>query len=255
MNVALILTLLALCCAAVASTPVDYKDGDTELEGALSIPKDVHGPTPIVLIVHDWAGVKDYEAHRADQIANLGYIGFAIDVYGKGVRPKTPEECMAEARKYYGDNALLRSRVKAALDYAATIPNADMTHMAMIGYCFGGMTVLDAARSGVNALGVVSFHGGLKTSTPAKKGEVKAKVLVLHGDADTAAPMTDVEALKKEMADAGVDCRVVIYHGAKHAFTVPGSDRAGVPGVGYDAKADKGSWEEMRKFLKEIFGA
>ena len=254
MKMLLLLAFMA-ACAAFASRPVDYKDGDTVLEGALAMPKDVKDRTPIVLIVHDWNGIDSYEEGRADQIAKLGYIGFAIDIYGKGVRPKDAKESAAEAGKFYRDNALLRSRVKAAIDFAATIPHVDMKRMAMIGYCFGGMTVLDAARNGVDVLGVVSFHGGgFKTSNPAKAGDVKAKVLVLHGDADTASPVADVEAFKQEMKNAGVDCRVVIYHGAKHAFTVPGSDKMGNPGVGYDAKADKASWIEMRKFLKELFG-
>lgn len=249
MKLMLLLAFMA-ACAAFASKPVEYKDGEAVLQGALAVPKDVKAGTPIVLIVHDWNGIDAYEEGRADQIAKLGYIGFAIDVYGKGVRPKNAQESAAEAGKYYSNNALLRSRVKAALAYAATIPHGAPKKIAMIGYCFGGMTVLDAARNGVDVLGVVSFHGGgFKTDKPAKKGDVKAKVLVLHGDADTSSPMADVEAFKREMKTAGVDCRVVIYPGAKHAFTVPTAvDR-------YDAKADKASWEEMRKFLKGLFGA
>jgi dienelactone hydrolase len=248
MKLMLLLAFMA-ACAAFAAKPVEYKDGETVLQGALAVPENVKAGTPVVLIVHDWNGIDAYEEGRADQIAKLGYIGFAIDIYGKGVRPKNNQESAAEAGKYYSNNALLRSRVKAALDYAKTIPHADRKKFAMIGYCFGGMTVIDAARSGVDVLGVVSFHGGgFKTASPAKRGDVKAKVLVLHGDKDTASPVADVDAFRDEMKNAGASCRVVIYPGAQHAFTVP------TAGDRYDAKADKASWEEMRKFLKGLFG-
>jgi dienelactone hydrolase len=246
------LALFLLPVLSMASEPVEYRDGETVLEGSIAYPKDKEGKLPVVLIVHDWNGIDSYEQGRADQIAGLGYIGFAIDIYGKDIRPKNAQESGAEAGKYYQNHDLLRSRVKAALDYIATNPRADTKRMVMIGYCFGGMVALDTARSGADLLGVVSFHGGLKASFPAKPHTIKAKILVLHGDADIPSPMKDVEALKKEMSEAKADCRVVIYKGAKHAFTVPGPD-SNIPGVGYDEKADKASWKEMVSFLAKLF--
>lgn len=240
--------------AQIVKKNVDYKDGSTTLSGYVARPAKVTKATPVVLIVHDWNGLDRYEESRAEQLAELGYIAFAVDIYGKGVRPTTVEACSAEATKYYKDNILLRSRVQAALKTALGQPNADKNHVAVMGYCFGGMTALDTARSGANVKGVVSFHGSLGTSTPAQKGKVKAEVLVLHGAADPLVPQAQVDGLKKEMAAAGVKFKFIAYPGAKHAFTIPGSEKIGLDGVGYNAEAEKKSWAEMKTFFKRVLG-
>ncbi len=240
--------------AQITKSTVDYKDGNTVLQGYVARPAKVTKATPVVLVVHDWNGLDRYEESRVEQLAALGYIAFAVDIYGKGVRPTTVEACSAEAGKYYKDNALLRSRMKSALAFALKQANADKNRVAVIGYCFGGMVALDVARSGANVKGVVSFHGSLGTANPAQKGKVKSEVLVLHGAADPMVPQTQVDGLKKEMANAGVKCKVVAYPGAKHAFSVPGSEKIGLDGVGYNAEADKKSWAEMRTFFKRVLG-
>lgn len=239
--------------SAIVSGPMEYRDGSTVLEGFVAKPSGVK-QAPVVLIVHDWNGIDAYEEGRAKQVAGLGYIGFAVDVYGKGVRPKNARESAAEAQKYYQNHDLLLSRIRAALAAVSQIPEAHRDKLAMMGYCFGGMVALEAARSGAPLLGAVSFHGSLATKHPAQKGKVRAKILVLHGGADPLVPKADVENLKREMAEAGADLKFVEYPGAVHSFTVPGPKPAPGAGTGYDPAADKESWEELVKFLKAIFG-
>ncbi|MCX7798869.1 MAG: dienelactone hydrolase family protein [Fimbriimonadales bacterium] len=236
----------------IVASNVEYRDGATVLEGYLAKPASA-ARAPIVLIVHDWNGIDAYEEGRARQIAELGYIGFAIDIYGKGVRPKDPQACAAEAQKYYRDHGLLMGRLNAALRRAGEIPEADRSRMAIMGYCFGGMVALEAARAGNDLEAAISFHGSLATQHPAQKGRTKARILVLHGGADPLVPKSDVEALKKEMANAGVPLRFVEYPGALHAFTVPGPEPRPGAAAGYNAAADKASWRELESFLRESF--
>ncbi len=223
---------------------IEYKDGQTTLEGQIAYPEQ-EGKRPAVLIVHDWNGIDDYEKRRTKEVAQLGYVAFAADIYGKGVRPSNPQESAAQAGKYYGDNALLRSRIKAAIDTVKKDPRVDKDKIAIIGYCFGGMCAIDAVRAGFGVKGAVSFHGSFKTSNPAEKGKARGRILVLHGDADKAAPISDLDAMKEEMKKAGIDVKTLIYPGIDHAFTVPGSPR-------YDEEADKASWKEMVPFLKRV---
>lgn len=224
--------------------PVEYMDGTVVLEGQIAYAAG-EGKRPAVLIVHDWNGIDDYEKRRTKEVAQLGYVAFAADIYGKGVRPIGTQACAAEAGKYYGDNALLRSRLKAAFDTVKKDPRVDKDRIAIIGYCFGGMCAIDAVRAGFGAKGAVSFHGGFKTANPAQKAKAFGKILVLHGDADQASPLADLEAMKKEMKAAGISVKTVIYPGVDHAFTVPGTTR-------YNEEADKASWKEMSAFLKQV---
>lgn len=251
MLTAALLGVLAMGSAIVAG-PLEYRDGSTVLEGFVAKPSGVK-KAPVVLIVHDWNGIDAYEESRAKQVAELGYIGFAVDIYGKGIRPKNPRESATEAQKYYQNYELLMSRVRAALKAVEKIPEARQEKLAMMGYCFGGMVALEAARSGAPLAGAVSFHGSLATSHPAQKGKVRAKILVLHGGADPLVPRSDVENLKKEMADAGVELKFVEYSNAVHSFTVPGPKPAPGAASGYDPDADKASWKELVAFLKSIF--
>ncbi|MEJ5169481.1 MAG: dienelactone hydrolase family protein [Fimbriimonadales bacterium] len=249
----LILGVLTMT-APIDAGPFEYRDGSTLLEGYVAKPAGIQ-KAPVVLIVHDWNGIDAYEEGRARQIAELGYIGFAVDMYGKGVRPKNAQESAAESQKYYQNHELLLSRVRAAIRAASGMKQAQPQKLAMMGYCFGGMVALEAARSGASILGAVSFHGSLATKHPAQKGKVKSKVLVLHGAADPLVPRSDVEKLKKEMADAGVSLKFVEYPGAVHSFTVPGPKPAPGAATGYDEAADKASWRELVSFLRSIFGS
>jgi len=230
--------------SAIAAKPFAYKEGDTELEGVVATPT-TSGKHPVVLVIHDWNGQDAYEAGRAQQLADLGYIGFAIDVYGKTVRPKTPQESGAEAGKYYANRDLFRKRLQAAFDAAKTIPGADTSKMAVMGYCFGGGGALEMGRMGLPLKGVASFHGGFKTDKPAKEGVFTARVLIEHAKGDPASPKADQDALFAELKAAKVNYQVTLYDLNTHAFTVPGAM--------YDEKADKQSWKELEAFLKEVF--
>ncbi|HRF60331.1 MAG TPA: dienelactone hydrolase family protein [Fimbriimonadaceae bacterium] len=239
--------------AKIVTKNVEYSEGGTSLEGFLAYDDSAQGKRPVVIVVHDWNSIDDYERSRCEMLAKLGYVAFAADIYGKSVRPKNASESAQAAGKFYGDNALLRSRLDAAIAQAKKLPHADSAKMAMIGYCFGGACALEAARMGAALLGAVSFHGSLRTTNPAKPGTVKAKVLVLHGDADPLVPKEQVEAFKKEMADAKVDLTFIGYPGAVHSFTIKGSEAAGNPAVAYNAEADTQSWEAMKRFFDAIF--
>jgi len=185
-------------------------------------------------------------------LAQLGYVAFAADIYGKGIRPQTIADAGAMAGKFKSDRALLRARVHVALDVLKALPEVDQSRLAAIGYCFGGTAVLELARSGADIKGVVSFHGGLSSPSPLDARNIKARVLALHGAADPFVKADEVAAFEKEMTDAKADYRLIQYPGAMHGFTNP--DNQGVPpGALYNEAADKASWAEMQKFFKEIF--
>ncbi len=238
--------------AAVQTKPVEYKQGDTVLEGYLAWDDAVQGQRPAVLVVHEWTGLGDYAKSRARKLAEMGYLAFAVDIYGKGIRPKTPREAAAQAGIYKKDRQLMRARMRAGLDVLRSDPKCDPKRVAAIGYCFGGTCALELARSGADVAGVVSFHGGLDTPTPADAKNIKCKVLVLHGGDDPHVPPKEVNAFEDEMRAGGVDWQLVIYGGAVHSFTNPSSGSDKSRGAAYDAKADRRSWEAMKTFFAEI---
>jgi dienelactone hydrolase len=253
----LIFALLVLLCAmktqaAVHTETVEYKQGDTTLEGFLACDDSISGKRPGVLVVHQWFGLTDYEKRRATMLAQLGYVAFCADIYGKDARPKDVSEAGAQAGKYKTDRALLRARVNAALDVLKKSEFVDSTRVAAIGYCFGGTTVIELARSGADLNGVVSFHGGLDSPTPADGKNIKCKVLALAGADDPFQKPEDLTAFESEMRDNKVDWQIVFYGGAVHAFTQPDPGFVNA-GAKYNEKADKRSWEAMKQFFAEIF--
>jgi dienelactone hydrolase len=233
--------------------PVEYKQGDTVLEGLSVYDDAVHGKRAAVLVVHQWKGLGDYEKKRAEMLARLGYNVFAIDIYGKGVRPQTLQAAATEAGKYKNNRALLRARVRAGLDVLMNDELTDPKRVAAIGYCFGGTTVLELARSGADIAGVVSFHGGLGSPTPGDARNIKAKVLALHGADDPNVRPSEVSGFEDEMRQGGVDWQLVAYGGAVHSFTDwnAGSDNS--KGAAYNERADRRSWEAMKQFFVEVF--
>lgn len=244
-------TLLAR--GEVRTQLVEYRQGDTVLEGFHAYDTSIQGKRPGVLIVHQWKGLTDYEKKRAEMLAKLGYNVFAVDIYGKGVRADNPKDASALAGKYKGDRALLRARVNAGLEVLKKQDLTDASRIAAIGYCFGGTTVIELARSGAELGGVVSFHGALDSPTPADGKNIKCKVLALHGADDPFVPAKDIAAFQDEMRQAGVDWQFVAFGGAVHSFTDwnAGSDNS--KGAAYNEKADKRSWEAMRQSFDEIF--
>jgi dienelactone hydrolase len=250
------LLLLALSfsfsSAAVKSQTVEYKHGDTVLEGYLAY--DNQGPKkkPAVLVVHNWKGVSADTRERADMLARLGYVAFAVDIYGKGVRPADQKEAGAMAGKFKADRPLMRARMQAALDHGRAQPQTDPKRVAAIGYCFGGTAALELARAGADVAGVVSFHGGLDNPQPSGKNPT-AKVLVLHGADDPYVPDAEVKGFEDEMRKAQADWQLVKYSGAVHSFTEKAAGNDNSKGAAYNATADRRSWEAMRAFFAEIF--
>jgi dienelactone hydrolase len=239
--------------AKVKTVVVEYKQGDVVLQGYLSYDESLTGKRPAVLVVHDWMGVSDDTKMRAEMLAGLGYVALTADIYGKGVRPKNAQEAQAEAGKYYKDRALWRARAKAGLDFLASRPEADPERLAVMGYCFGGGTALELARSGAPVKGVVTFHGSLSSATPEEAKNIKGKVLVLHGADDPYVKQADVTAFMDEMRNGGVDWELVQYSGAVHAFTIKGAGTDNSKGAAYNAEADRRSWQAMKDFFSEVF--
>ena len=239
--------------AAIKSEFVEYKQGETVLEGYLVYDDAIKGQRPGVLVIHQWLGLTDNEKMRANMLAEMGYIAFAIDIYGKGIRPKESSAAGAEAGKYRKDLPLFRERINAGLQTLLKNSNVDPKRVAAIGYCFGGGAALELARSGANVAGVVSFHGSLTTTMPAVAGKIPAKVLVCHGADDPFVPMKDVEGFLDEMRAAGADYQFIAYSGAVHAFTQNEAGNDNSKGAAYNEKADKRSWQAMKDFFAEIF--
>lgn len=240
--------------AAIVERRVEYRHGDVVLEGVLAYDDAIKGPRPAVMVVHDWNGIDAYEVRRTRMLAELGYVAFAADIYGKGVRPKNPQESAAEAGKYRGANIpLFRQRLLAGLEAMRAQPNVSKEQVAAIGYCFGGTGVIELARTGADVRGVVSFHGSLAPSPDTPK--IRAKVNIQHGAIDPMVPWTAVQATLTEMDAAKVDYVFTAYAGAVHSFTEPNAGNDISRGAAYNADADRRSWEALKKFLAELFPA
>lgn len=248
--------------SAVVTRTVTYEDQGTTLEGYLAFDDAAQGPRPGVLVVHQWMGVTDNERARCRMLAEAGYVAFAADVYGQGVRPSNQEGAGAEAGKYYGNVPLFRQRLTAGLSWLRgerggenTDPGAqvDPAKIAVIGYCFGGSGALELARSGADLAGAVSFHGGLQTPNREDAKNIRCPVLVLHGSADPYVPVEQVHEFFGEMTAADVDMQFIAYTGAVHGFTQKSAGDDPSTGVAYNAKADARSWNAMMSFFGEIF--
>jgi dienelactone hydrolase len=237
--------------SAVKTEVVEYRDGDQVLEGYLAWDDSFHGKRPGMVVVHEWMGLGDYAKRRAREVAALGYVALAADIYGKGIRAQNAQEAGQLAGKFKGDLPLLRSRARAAFDALAKNPRVDGSKVFAMGYCFGGTAALELARSGAPLAGVVSFHGGLATKSPSDAKNIRCRVLALHGAADPFVPPAEVAAFQKEMDDAKVDWEMNLYSGAVHSFTNPDSGNDPSKGAAYDAKADARSWEALKVFLQE----
>ena len=258
MRYALILSI-GLCVAgsleasaAVRTETVTYQDGDAVLEGHLAYDDASPAPRPGVLVVHEWKGLNEYAKRRAEQLAELGYIAFAVDMYGKGIRAKDHDEAARLSGIYRSDRRLMRRRILAGFEELKRHPLTDNSRIAAIGYCFGGTAALELGRSGADVLGIVTFHGGLSNPAPADAANIKGQVLVLHGADDTFVSPEEVAAFEAEMRQAGVRYRLIKYPGAVHSFTVPEAGSDPSAGMAYNAEADAQSWEAMRAFLSEV---
>ncbi|MFC3909085.1 dienelactone hydrolase family protein [Legionella dresdenensis] len=229
-----------------------YRHDNQELHGFLAYEPGHGKPKPAVLVAHDWSGRNDFACQKAEMLARLGYVGFAIDMYGNGRTGNTTEEKMALMNPLGSDRALLRARILAAFDAVTAMPEVDKNRIAAIGFCFGGLCVLDLARSGADVKGVVSFHGLLAKPDNLPSRTIKSKVLVLHGYDDPMVKPEQVNQFCQEMTEANVDWQVHQYGHTQHAFTNPQAHDSQL-GTIYNATAEHRSMQAMRNFLEEIF--
>ena len=231
---------------------IEYQhEGDT-LEAYLAVGSNQSKKLPAIMISHTWRGRSDFECDKARTLAALGYVGFAIDLYGKGVLGQNPEQSAALMQPFLDDRSKLQARINAALDALKAQDEVDAENIVAMGYCFGGLCVLDLARSGTNIAGVASFHGLLQAPGNTDGNEINTKVLILHGNDDPMAPTDDVVAIQRELTAAGADWQLHNYGNTMHAFTNP---QANDPDFGtvYNETADKRSWRTFMQYLDEVF--
>lgn len=243
---------------AIRGEEVVYQAGEVSLKGYLAYDTAQKVKRPGILVVHEWWGHNDYARDRARELARMGYTALAVDMYGDGKRAEHPEDAKKFSGAVMGNLATATQRFAAAQTLLQQHGTTDPEKISAIGYCFGGGVVLQMARLGLDLDGVASFHGMLGTKAAAKKDRVKARVLVMHGEADPFVPAKQVDDFKQEMQAAGVSLRFVSYPGAKHAFTVPGVDAKGekfkLP-LAYDQAAAEDSWKQLKQFLSELYPA
>ena len=235
-----VLVLMLSSTAAAAGKSIVYEVNGASYEGYYTGASE---NAPLVLLVHDWNGLTDYEVKRAEMLAEMGYTVFAVDLFGAGVRPTKVEDKRQHTGELYKDREKMRALLTGALKTAQSQGTNTGNAVAM-GYCFGGAAVLEFARSGADMKGFVTFHGGLKTPEGQDYSKAKGKFLILHGTADTAVSMQDFATLANELEANGVSHEMITYGGAPHAFTVFGEDR-------YRADADKKSWKRFTEYLDE----
>lgn len=250
--IVLMLCLTGGAEAKLVTKTVEYQQDGAIFRGFLAYDDAGAGKRPGVLVVHEWWGLNDYTKRRTEQLAQMGYVALAADMYGRGVTTRDPQEAARLAGQIRG-TPLMRQRARAALHVLAENQLVDRRRLAAIGFCFGGTTVLELAYSGAEVAGVVSFHGGLPLPQPEDLKQIKASILVLHGADDPLAPAQEVAAFEQAMRQAGVDWQLILYGGALHSFSNPaaGSDKS--KGVAYDARAAARSWQAMQTFFQEIF--
>lgn len=231
---------------------VEYKDGDILLEGYMAWEDPGGGRKPGVLISHAWGGRGEFEENKAEQLAELGYVGFALDLYGKGVKGSNPEQNKALMQPLLDDRPMLQRRMRLALDNIRRQKEVDSDRIAAMGFCFGGLCVLDLARTGADILGAASFHGLFGSPGNTADNKISAKVLVMHGWDDPMATPDHVLALAEELTSMGADWQIHAYGNTMHAFTNPAANDRNL-GTVYDADADRRSWQSLQLFLAEIF--
>jgi dienelactone hydrolase len=242
---------------SICTKTIEYTSPDgVILKGYIAYDQTIKGKRPGVLVVHEWWGHNDYARRRARLLARMGYTAFAVDMYGAGKEAKHPDEAGKFAGEIAKNQDLSRARFLSAMEVLKGHDSVDPSKLAAIGYCFGGSVVLNMARSGIDLLGVASFHGGLSGSKSDKPGKIKAKIFVAHGALDAMEPPEHVATFKADMKAEGADIKFITYEGAPHSFTNPAADdyakKFNIP-LGYNKKADKSSWKDLQNFLNSIF--
>lgn len=251
----IVAALASIADGAIRTEKIEYEHGGKTLEGMVAWDDARPGKRPGVLVVHEWWGLNDYARERAKQLAELGYVAFALDMYGKGMVADSPDEARSLATPFYADRSLMRGRATAGLQQLASHPLVDPERLGAIGYCFGGTVVLELARSGAELDGVVSFHGGLVLGEEegGDATKIKAELLVCNGADDPMVPDEQRRAFRKAMDDADVTWTFVEFSDAVHSFTNPEADKRQMNGVAYNERADRQSWDMMRSLFERVF--
>ncbi len=239
--------------AKIQVKPIPYNHGEVSLEGIIAWDDTVKGKRPGVLVFHEWWGLNDYARSRAEQLAALGYVALAVDMYGKGKVTTHPEEASQWMQQTTANVEAWQAKARKGLELLQADPRVDPTRLAAIGYCFGGATVMQLVYSGAPVKGVVSFHGSLPLPLPLQKFTSSAKILIAHGEADPFLTPEHIADFKKSLDEARLDWHMVVYGGAQHSFTNPSSNQYGVKGLQYQERADQRSWNHMKGFFEEIF--
>jgi len=254
----LLVALLLICLAStvqakIITKTISYQHADINLEGFLAYDDSLKGKRPAVLVVHEWWGLNDYARSRAEQLAGMGYVAFALDMYGKGKVTQHPSQAGEWMKQVRSNVYQWQQRALAGLEVLKKDPRTDLNRIAAIGYCFGGATVQQLAYGGADLRGVVSFHGSLMLPMSEQIQKVKAKIVICHGAADPFTKRGEIEEYLSAMEKTALDYQMKIYGGAKHSFTNPGADKVGMDALGYSKSADLRSWEDMKVFFEEIF--
>lgn len=234
--------------------PVDYSYGGKAYEGLLAVDDASSGKRPTVLLSHAWAGRGPVEETYARRLAELGYAGFALDLYGKGVFGRTAAECQALMTPFAQNRPHLQDRLLQVVEVVKNLPEVDPSKIAVMGFCFGGLCALDVARAGADVMGVASFHGLFGPPGDAKGNKIKAKIIAFHGWDDPMVKPDDVTALGRELTEAGADWQIHAFGHVRHGFTNPNADKIGLDAVRYNALAAERSWTSFISLLEELFG-
>ena len=248
-----VLMIVASAHAGIQTKTITYKHGDLDCQGFLAWDDSVQGPRPGVLVLHEWWGLNDYARHRAEELAKLGYVALAADMYGEGKTAAHPKEAGEMASKVRANVEDWRKRAAEALEVLKSQPQCDKTKLAAIGYCFGGSTALQLAYSGADLKAVATFHAALPAPTQAEAQQIKPTILICHGADDSFIPASAIKAFRSALDQANVKYEFVAYRGARHSFTVSDADKHGNAGMKYDKAADEDSWKRMQALFTAKF--
>lgn len=248
-----LLVLTGTAQAEIVTRAVDYTHDGLSLQGYLAYDDAISGKTPGVLVVHEWWGLNDYARSRAEALARMGYVAFALDMYGKGKTTEHPDQAAAWAKQVNSDMALWRKRAVAGLEVLKRQERVDTNRMAAIGYCFGGATVQVLAYGGANLKGVVSFHGSLIPPSAEQAQATRARILIAHGAQDPMSPPEKLTTYVQAMNTTAIDWQLIVYGNTRHSFTNPDADQRGMEALAYNAASDRRSWQHMSDFFDELF--
>jgi dienelactone hydrolase len=253
LSIFFIFLLAGTAAAKVVTKPITYMQGGVTLEGTLAYDDAISGKVPGILVVHEWWGLNAYARSRAEKLANMGYVAFALDMYGKGKHTDHPDQAAAWMKAINSNMQVWQKRAIAGLDVLKTQPQVDPDRLAAIGYCFGGATVQVLAYSGADLKGVVSFHGSLMPPSAAQGANTKAKILICQGAQDPFNPPDAVMGYIKAMNATSIDWQMIIYGNTRHGFTNPNADKYGMAALAYNPSSDRRSWQHMTFFFNELF--